>query len=81
LQYQPEQVCQVSQVHKIRETNFVDLRYITCDFKIPEQFSKVQMITTLKGNFNLISLLQNFHAKRQGGGKVTFFLEKTSLLL
>jgi hypothetical protein len=41
LQYQPGQVCQASQVHKIRETNFVDLRYIIYDFKIHEQLSKV----------------------------------------
>jgi hypothetical protein len=34
LQYQPEQVCQASQVRKIRETNFSDLRYIIYDFEI-----------------------------------------------
>jgi hypothetical protein len=67
LQYQPGQVCQAGQVHKIRETNFVDLHYITYDFKIREQFSKVQMIKTLKGNFNFLNLPRNFHAKRQGG--------------
>jgi hypothetical protein len=67
LQHQPGQVCQASQVHKICEANFVDLRYFTCDFKIREQFTKVQMIKTLKGNFNFLSLLRNFHAKQQGG--------------
>jgi hypothetical protein len=40
------QVCQASQVHKIRETNFVDLHYIIYDFKIREQFSKVQETLT-----------------------------------
>jgi hypothetical protein len=48
-------------------TNVVDLHYITYDFKIREQFSKVQMIKTLKGNFNFLNLPRNFHAKRQGG--------------
>jgi hypothetical protein len=67
LQYQPEQVCQASQVHKIRETNFVDLHYITYDFKAHEQFSKVQMIKTLTRNFNFFNLPRNFHAKQQGG--------------
>jgi hypothetical protein len=67
LQYQPGQVCQAGQVHKIRETNFVDLHYITYDFKIREQISKVQMIKTLTGNFNFLNLPRNFHAKRQGG--------------
>jgi hypothetical protein len=56
-----------SSPQNICEANFVDLRYITCELKICEQFSKVQMIKTLKGNFNFLSLLQNFHAKRQGG--------------
>jgi hypothetical protein len=67
LQYQPGQVCQASQVHKICEENFVNMRYITCELEIREQFSKVQMIKTLKGNFNIFSPLQNFHAKWQGG--------------
>jgi hypothetical protein len=67
LQYQPGQVCQAGQVHKIRETNFVDLHYITYDFKIREQFSKVHMIKTLTVNFNFLNLPRNFHAKRQGG--------------
>jgi hypothetical protein len=67
LQYQPGQVCQASQVHKIRETNFVNLRYIIHDFKIREQLSKVQMIKILEGNFNFLNLTRNFHAKWQGG--------------
>jgi hypothetical protein len=67
LQYQPGQVRQASQVHKIRETNFVDLHYITYDFKIRKQFSKVLMIKTLTGNFNFLNMPRSFHAKRQGG--------------
>jgi hypothetical protein len=67
LQYQPGQVCQASQVHKISETNFVDLHYITYDFKIREQLPKVQIIKTSTGNFNFFNLPRNFHAKRQGG--------------
>jgi hypothetical protein len=30
-----------SQVHKIRKTNFVDLRHITYDFKIREKFLRI----------------------------------------
>jgi hypothetical protein len=67
LQYQPGQVCQASQVHKIRETNFVDLHYIIYDFKIREKLSKVQMIKILTGNFNFIKLASKFSCKTQGG--------------
>jgi hypothetical protein len=67
LQYQPGQVCQASQVHKIHETNFADLHHIIYDFKICEQFYKVQMIKTSTGNFNFFDLPRNFHAKQQGG--------------
>jgi hypothetical protein len=67
LQYQPGQVCQASQVRKIHETNFADLRYIIYDFEIREQLSKEQMIKVLAGNLNFLNLPRNFHAKRQGG--------------
>jgi hypothetical protein len=43
------------------------MHHITYDFKIREQFSKVQMIKSLKGNFNFLNLPRNIHAKRQGG--------------
>jgi hypothetical protein len=67
LQYQPGQVCQASQVHKIRETNFVDLYYIICDLKSHEKLAEVPMIKTLTKNFNFFNLPRNFHAKQQGG--------------
>jgi hypothetical protein len=60
-------VCQANQVHKIREANFVVLRYINYDFKIREKFSKIQVIKMLAENLNFLSLPRNFHAKRQGG--------------
>jgi hypothetical protein len=60
-------VCQASQVHKICETNFVDLYYITCDLKSREKLEKVSMIKTLTKNFNFFNLPHNFHAKQQGG--------------
>jgi hypothetical protein len=55
LQYQPWQVCQASQVHKIRETNIVDFHYITRDLELQNNSQKIQMIATLKGT--LISLI------------------------
>jgi hypothetical protein len=50
------------------QTNFVDLHLSICNFKTHENFSKVYIIRMTEEQYNFFNLLQNFHAKRQGGG-------------
>jgi hypothetical protein len=69
-------VCQVSQVHKIRETNFVNLRHVSCEFKISEKFIDISMSKTLREDSNLPSLPRIFSCKTARWGRVTFFLKK-----
>jgi aconitase B len=54
---------------RVKSTKFVKQILSTCiTLFMISKFAKVQMIAALKGSFNFTNLLQNLHAKRQGGG-------------
>jgi hypothetical protein len=67
--------CNINQgkcAKRVKSTKFVKQILSTCITllvisKFANNSQKVQMIKTLKGNLNFLSLLRNFHAKRQGG--------------
>jgi hypothetical protein len=69
LQYQPRQVCRTNKVHKIRETNFVNLRHNFYDFKISEAVcEEIVKQRHHKRSLNCLDCHEILHAKRQGGG-------------
>jgi hypothetical protein len=80
--------CNINQgkcARQVKSTKFVkqilSTRNTLLDFKIREQFSKVQMIKALTRNFSFLNQPRNFHAKWKGGKGDVFSQENVFIAL
>jgi hypothetical protein len=77
LRYQPGQVCRASKVHKIRKTNFVDLHYNSCGYKISETIHKQFVKQNIRRQFSTLQSDTKFSMQNGKVGEGDIFSQQT----
>jgi hypothetical protein len=76
--------CDINQgkcAKRVKSTKFVNVHYITCDFKTREKFIEVSTIKTLTENSNFLSLPRNFMQNGKVGKGDVFSQENIFIAL